>query len=117
MLGQFKQLLTSQFEAALCMMDDCVRRCQGEYWDGLVAKYPFWQVAYHALCFVDLYLSPGEQSFALRPELHPQGWHEFNDEYPSRRFEREELRAYLRICRRAVVETIASESTESLIGP
>ena len=116
MIELFKQSLASQFEAGLCMTDDCLRRCPDAHWDGLVAKYPFWQVAYHTLCFVDLYLSPGKETFALR-DLHPQGWREFDDEYPSRRFARGELLDYVAICRRKAGETIAAETVESLMGP
>lgn len=90
MIDYVKKILTGQFEASLCMMNDCVQKCSQEHWDGKIAKYAFWQVAYHTLCFVDLYLSPNEESFQLR-DIHPQGWSEFRDvfdeEFPSRRFD------------------------------
>jgi hypothetical protein len=117
MLELFKKSLVSQFEAGLFMLDDCVRRCRDEHWDGAVAKYPFWQVAYHALCFADLYLSPSEQAFTFRAELHPQGQREFDEEYPSRRFARDELVAYVAICRGKAIETIAAETSETLSSP
>lgn len=116
MIDHIQQVLTSQFEGALCMLNDCLHKCPGEHWDGKVAKYPFWQVAYHTLCFTDLYLSPSKESFRFR-EIHPNGWSEFDDEYPSRRFEKPELNEYIACCREKAIETIASESAESLEGP
>ena len=117
MLDHIKSILTGQFEAALCMLNDCIELCPQQHWDGVIAKYPFWQVAYHTLCFADLYLSPGEQAFELSPILHPNGWNELNDEYPSRRFEKPELAPYVAHCRRKMLRTIAGEAQQSLEGP
>jgi uncharacterized damage-inducible protein DinB len=98
------------------MLHDCIRKCPGEQWDGIVAKYPFWQVAYHTLCFADLYLTESEEAFEFR-DIHPKGWAEFNDEYPSRRFEKAELADYLACCREKAIAVIGAESEESLKGP
>jgi hypothetical protein len=117
MLDLFKQSLTSQFEAGLSMLRDCVRQCSDAHWDGPIAKYPFWQVAYHTLCFVDLYLSPTRELFVFRSDLHPNGYDEFMEEYPSRRFERGELLAYAGICREKAVSAIGVETAQSLAGP
>jgi hypothetical protein len=111
-----KKILTGQFEAALSMLKDCIEQCPPEHWDGVVGKYPFWQVAYHVLCFVDLYLSPNEGSFQLG-KFHPQGMKELDDEYPSRRFDKRELAEYLEFCHRKAIASIAAETGESLEGP
>ncbi len=122
MIEYIRKILAGQFEAALCMMNDCITKCPPEHWDSPIGKYPFWQVAYHTLCFLDLYLSPDEKTYQLRngsdggPILHPAGWSEFNDEYPSRRFEHKEIIEYLNICRRKMVDTFAAETRESLEG-
>lgn len=116
MLEVVRKSIAGQFDAALCMLDDCIRKCPPEHWDGLIAKYPFWQVAYHTLCFVDLYLSPSEDEFEPRADLHPGGWDEFNQEYPSRRFEPREFIDYLSICREKMHTTIEAETPESLDG-
>jgi hypothetical protein len=117
MLDLVKQSLLHQFEAALRMLDDCLEQCPPAQWDGVVAKYPFWQVAYHALCFVDYYLSPGESAFQLRPDLHPAGWRELNDEYPSRPFTRDELRGYVTLCREKAHAALAAETEQTLAAP
>ncbi len=110
------QILHAQFEAALAMLTDCMTACPSTHWDDLVAKYPFWLVAYHTLCFADLYLTPDEKQFRLHA-MHPNGWSEYNDEYPSRRFEQSELCSYADLCRRKAAETFAAETSQSLAGP
>lgn len=119
--------LASQLGACLAMIDQCLAACPDDLWDAapprVVGSYPFWMVAYHTLCFVDCYLSPGSAAFAPRtrgenamPPLHPRGLAELEDEFPSRRFERAELRRYVAICAEKVRGTLASETRASLAG-
>lgn len=140
MSAPIKPILLGQFEAALAMLRECIEQCPAEYWDGpapkhAIAKYPFWMVAYHTLCFVDCYLSPDNGAFQRvldqgprRPspgsepvDLHPRGVQELEDEYPSRTFSRAELLAYVSICHRKLIDALgdgpASESAEMLAGP
>ena len=42
-------ILTGQFEAALCMMDHCIRVCPPEQWDGMIATRTFGSVVYQGL--------------------------------------------------------------------
>ncbi len=116
MIDYVRTILTGQFEAALCMMHDCLQKCPPEHWDGTIGKYPFWQVAYHTLCRVDMYLSSSTETFQLR-EIHPQGWSEFKEEYPSRRFAQGELAEYVTVCRQKAIATLAAETRESLERP
>ena len=111
-----KQLVADQMEAALAMLNDCVEKCPEQHWDGVIGKYSFWQVVYHTLCFVDLYLSPGEAAYTARPEFHPLGMKEFEAEYPSRRFTREEMLRYMAICREKITEIMMGETERSLAG-
>jgi hypothetical protein len=119
MSGHVTRVVESQFEAALRMLHRCIQRCPEEHWDGLVAKYPCWMVAYHTLCFVDVYLSRGEAGFRPRVEegIHPKGKAELEEEYPSRRFSRAEVLAYSEICLAKLRDTMAAETPESLEGP
>lgn len=119
MIDLFKRSIVDQMEASLCMLDECIRECPDDGWDGAVAKYPFWHVAYHALCYVDVYLSANND--AWQPQtgadgLHPKGREELEEEYPSRRFGRRELIEYLAICREKLRTALAAETAESLAG-
>lgn len=124
MTDLFKHTLTGQFEASLAMLTGCIEKCPPEHWDDKIAKYPFWMVAYHTLCFVDVYLSPRDEDWrpiqdAAAPGggLHPKGRAELDEEYPSRRFERGELLEYTAICRRKLAGAIAAETEATLRGP
>lgn len=57
--------VTSQFHAALSMMEQTVQTCPDEMWDEPVVNNPFWRVAYHGLFFVNLYLQPSEEDMEL----------------------------------------------------
>ncbi len=49
MIDYLKTILAAQFEAALCMLSDCIRKCPEEHWEGKIANDTFRQVAYHSL--------------------------------------------------------------------
>jgi uncharacterized damage-inducible protein DinB len=115
MLDYFRQVLIGQFEAALCMLHDCIDQCPPEQWDATIGSLTFRQVSYHTLFFVDLYLSAGEDAFALR-ELHQRGGDERNP-YPSAGVSKAETLAYLGICREKMKATLAAETRESLESP
>jgi len=53
MLDVVRQSLTHQFDAALCMLNDCIEKCPDAHWGGNVAKYPFWQVGYPGVMATD----------------------------------------------------------------
>jgi hypothetical protein len=116
MLDYVKTILTCQFEAALCMMDQCIRACPPEHWEGKIANGTFRWVAYHTLFFVDLYFSPGdEDAFVLR-DLHQRGGDERED-VVTPGLSKEETLTYVQICRQKMRETLAAETAESLQGP
>ena len=117
MTSLLKTTILAQFEAALSMLKECISKCPPEHWDGKIAKYTFWQVAYHTLCFVDLYLSPTEAQFQTSPVFHPKGMAELDDEYPSRRFTQAELINYIHVCHEKLVASLAAETPQSLEGP
>jgi len=115
MLDYAKQIITGQFEAALSMLRDCVEVCPAEHWEEKIATISFRQVAYHALFFVDFHLSPNEESFQLR-DFHHEGGDERSPP-PSAGMNQEQSLAYAAICRQKAIETLASETVESLKGP
>jgi hypothetical protein len=117
MVEYVKTMLTGQFEAALSMMDHCIRACPPEHWEGKVANRTFRWVAYHTLFWVDMYLSPGdEDAFALR-DFHFRGGDERDDAADNPGLSKDETIAYVQICRQKMLETLAAETAESLQGP
>jgi hypothetical protein len=68
-----KQVIQSQYLAALAMLEQAVVKCPQELWAAQVDKNKFWHVAYHALFYTHLYLQDKEDDF--RP------WEKARDEY------------------------------------
>lgn len=116
-LDFFRKSAEGQGFAALAMLKSCIELCPDEQWDGIIGKYPFWHVAYHTLCYADLYTARSNSDWKLSPQFHPAGKAELADEYPSRRFSRSELLAYLELCRKRFRQALNEETPESLAGP
>ncbi len=113
MIEYVKTILTGQFEAALCMLNECAQKCPPEHWEGKIANDTFRQIAYHTLFFVDLYLSPSEAAFQLH-DCHHRGGDERFSAAPITGLTKDETLSYLAICRQKALETLASETPESL---
>jgi uncharacterized damage-inducible protein DinB len=109
------QVLLNQFEAALCMLDRCLRNCPPEHWDGRIANNTFRQVAYHTLFFVEAYLGPSPEAFQLR-DVHQRGGDE-RLPVTSPGLSKEETLSYLAWCRQKLVATLGTESAAALQGP
>jgi uncharacterized damage-inducible protein DinB len=115
MAEHLNQILVNQFEAALRMLKGCIEACPADHWEAKIANDTFRQIAYHTLFFVDLYLSPTEESFQLR-ELNQRGGDERGEEL-SAGLSKVETLEYLRLCRQKMLETLAVETADSLAGP
>lgn len=126
----FSAIIRSQFKAALRMFADCLNVADESHMEAQIGKYPFWQVAYHTLCFIDCYLSPSDDAFraemaaravaaketgAFNPQ--PAGEAELAEEYPSRRFTLSELRVYMGMCMDKFERIFAAQTPETLAGP
>lgn len=115
MIEYVKEMLTGQYEAALCMLNECVRLCPPEHWEDRIANDTFRQIAYHTVFYVDYYLSRDEHSFTLR-DFNQRGGDE-RSPVLSPGLSREDTLAYLAVCRQKAVDTIAAETREMLEGP
>jgi hypothetical protein len=115
MVAYLNKILLSQLEAGLCMMRQCVTACPPEHWEGRIANDTFRQISYHTLFFTDLYLSPSEAAFTLR-ELHSHGGDERRP-LASPGLTQKETLEYVAICRQKAMESLGSETRESLEGP
>jgi hypothetical protein len=93
-----KEFIAPQFGAAIEMLDKSLRACPDALWsDG--SQPEFWYVAYHALFWLDFYLSESPEGFAPPApfdlnEMDPAGL------MPVRVFTVDELCAYADHCRR-----------------
>src|ERR1700730_3374095 len=101
MNAMWRTVVGSQFEVAIEMLGSAVRDCPDELWEeslwedkSLPGFSEFWYVAYHAMFWLDLYLSGSSEGFAppapfTLDELHPAGV------LPPRVYTRDELESYL----------------------
>lgn len=113
----FARALLGQFEASLSMLRHCIASCPDDHWDLPIAKYPFWVVAYHTLYCTDGYLIDSEDKWKPHPTFHPGGMADIDAEYPTRRFTRELLLAYVDFCRQRAIEVLGAETGATLEGP
>lgn len=113
----YKTAVLAQFEGSLDMLADCVRRCPAKHWNGIIGTYPFWQVAHHALSFVDFYAARSAAEWTPHETYLPKGRRDLDAEYPSRSFSKREILDYLEYCNGRVRESLARETARSLAGP
>ena len=113
MTDHLKTILTGQFEAALCMLKECIEKCPPEHWETKIANDTFRQVAYHTLFYVDFYLSPSEAAFVWR-DCHARGGNERTSTEACAGLSQEETLAYLADCRQKLEQTLVAETAESL---
>src|SRR6266852_2731246 len=99
--AMWRTVVGSQFEVAIEMLGTAVRDCPDELWQesmwddkSMPGFSEFWYVAYHAMFWLDLYLSGSSEGFAppapfTLDELDPEGL------MPERPFTKNELQIYL----------------------
>ena len=120
----WRTILWRQFGAAIDMLDNAIDACPDELWQQPLwpntTRWPgfsqFWYVVYHALFWLDLYLTGAEEGFA--PPA-PFTLIEQDDEgpMPERPYTKEELQSYLDECRRrcrTTIEALTDEAAQRL---
>jgi hypothetical protein len=90
----WKTCVWQQFGAAIDMLDNAMAACPDPLWADHSRQPEFWYIAFHALFFLDLYLSDSDKGFSPPPpftldELDERGL------MPERAYTKEELRNYL----------------------
>lgn len=116
-----QEMLWRQFATAIDNLRDALRDCPNELWaarlwedepDQWVARgfSAYWYLGYHALFWLDLYLTGAEEGFAPPAPFHLVEMEE--GETLPRTYAREELLGYLEVCRGRCEETIRSLSVE-----
>lgn len=114
-------MLWRQFGVAIESLNDALRECPDELWEkNLWEDQPeqwvaagfsaFWYLGYHALFWLDLYLTGAEEGFAP-PAPFDLVEMEAGERLP-RTYTRAELLGYLEQCRQKCQETISAMSPE-----
>lgn len=99
-----QESILSQYLAALAMLRQAIQRCPDALWDDARDRTRFWQVAYHALFYLHLYVQDTEQDFRPwsrhRPEAQnigaPSAGHA--PTAPAEPYDRAGLLEYCQVC-------------------
>jgi hypothetical protein len=101
-----------QFGAAIDTLDDAIALCPDPLWTAVLwpdeeeARYgQFWYVAYHAIVWLDLYLTGSREGFAP-PAPFIRG------AIPDKPYAKDQIRAYLEQCRHKCQATIEGLTDE-----
>jgi hypothetical protein len=118
-----KQVIHSQYSAALEMLKQAILKCPPELWDGPEYRNKVWHLVYHALFYTHLYAQDTEKNF--------RAWEKHRDEYqfmgqtpwpphdPPKigdPYTREEMLAYLKIVQDQIRERVPALDLEAPSG-
>ena len=117
----WKTTIWSQFGAAIDTLDDMLRACpdnvwRERLWDNRLTRpeyAEFWYRVYHALFWLDLYLTGAEEGFVPPAPFELIEMEE--DDLPSRVYTKDELQAYLEYGRKkcqATIEALTEEAAQ-----
>jgi hypothetical protein len=112
-IGFLKKIILSQLGASVKMLENAITSCPDELWADTSLPKPYWAQVYHALFFLDLYLS--ESPTLMNPpskfkplERGPKG------PVPQKTYSREELLEYLEYGRAKAKATVDALSEEMI---
>ncbi len=118
----WRTIIWQQFGAAIDDLGNALRACPDELWRDRLWEHPseqpefsqFWYIAYHALFWLDLYLTGTEEGFAP-PTPFTLIEQDADGPLPERAYTKDELHAYLDSCRKkcqATIEALTDEAAE-----
>jgi len=115
----WRTIIWQQFGAAIDDLGNALRACPDELWRARLWEHPserpefsqFWYIVYHALFWLDLYLTGAEEGFVPRSpfELIEQ---DEDGPVPEKPYTKDELQAYLDGCRKKCQATIEAMTDE-----
>jgi hypothetical protein len=103
-----KQVIQSQYLAALAMLKQVIVNCPQTVWDAPDDKFKFWSKSYHAIFFVHFYLQDAEKDFVP--------WEKHHDPDGDIPFTKDEVLEYLAFAEKQVVERVPATNLEAESG-
>lgn len=106
-----KLVLWQQFGAAIDMLENAIIACPEDIWGNRIGFSEFWYITFHALFYLDLYLSESDKTFTppkpfTLDELDERGL------LPDRVYTKKELLIYLKHGREKCRSTIVNMTEE-----
>ena len=112
-----KTLVWQQFGAAIDTLDDALRLCPDHLWtltlwkDDEDPRYgQFWFIAYHALSWLDLFLTGSQKGFTPPPPF-------IRGKLPEQPYTKDQIKWYLDHCRaksKATIEALTDEKARQI---
>jgi hypothetical protein len=126
--GLWRTALWKQFGAAIDMLDNALTACPASLWQERLWPTPpaspfppqfaeFWYVTYHALVWLDLYLSGASEEDFAPPAPFAHGELDSLEALPEQPYTKEELRVYLAAMREKCHATLAALTDEQARRP
>ena len=109
----FRPTLWSQFGASIDMIEEAVAACPDELWSRAGWTRQFWHTAYHALFWLDRYLSESEE--AAPPEPFTRTELETAGAMPERAYTKSELLGYAAHCREKCICALEALTDEKAL--
>ena len=107
----FLDICKNEYYALIEMLYKAINLCSEELWDERTETPPFWQLAYHAIYYLDFYLGESpkkhEQRFDVKENL---------DERMERILTKKQLKDYLIAIKKKCNRVLESLSAEKLEG-
>jgi hypothetical protein len=117
-----KEIIKSQYLAALEMLKSAIVKCPGALWDDPAYKNRFWHIAYHTLFYTHLYLQPTESDFVPWTK-HREHYESMDPPWPPHQepeigepYRKEEMLEYLEFCQQQVKATVDSLNLDDRTG-
>ena len=127
MIKSWKDIIWHQFGAAIDTLDNALEFCPESLWQALLFSErelvpefgEFWYIAYHAIFWLDYYLSEGKASFSP-PAPFTLSEFDPNGALPDNVYTKAELRDYIKYCRQKCktrIDTLEDEFTPQACRP
>ena len=120
---EIKNVIRSQYQAALGMLKQAITRCPESVWDDPGDKTRFWHIAYHALFYTHLYLQHSEQEFTPWAQHRDQyqfmgrvPWPPHDEPQIGEPYGKDEVLAYLELCQAEVEDKVPALNLEAESG-
>ena len=110
-IAVYRLIVWSQFGAAIDTLENAINACPDSLWADGARKKPYWYLAYHALFFLDLYLSDSPRQFSPPPPITVSEG-ERHGKMPDRVYTRAELLGYLTHCREKCISRLEAMTEE-----
>jgi hypothetical protein len=102
-----KEIIQSQYYAALAMLRQAVEKCPDSLWADTRVANPTWHIAYHVLFYTHLYLQPRAEDF-VPWEKHRDDLGGLENSDPALAYSKAEILDFLDICLAQVNEQVSA---------